>query len=52
MQLWHFFEDGRRRAPAVSALFPNFHSRLDLRGQWQVVDDLQNLCTSRSLGAM
>ncbi|KAM0796165.1 hypothetical protein BDR22DRAFT_560120 [Usnea florida] len=49
MQLWHPFEYGRRSIPAVSALFPDFQSRVNLRGQWQGVDDLQNLCTSRRL---
>ena len=43
MQLWHFVEDGRRRVPAVSALFPDFHSIVDLGGQWQGVDDPQQL---------
>ena len=52
MQLWHFFEDGRRHAPVVSALFPEFHSRVDLRGQRQGVDDLQSLYTSRSIRTM
>ena len=47
MQLWHFFEDGHRRVPAVSALFPDSHSRVDLRGQWPGIDDVHNLCTSK-----
>ena len=46
MQLWHYFEDGHRHVPAASALFPDFHSRVDLRGRWPGVDDIQNLCTS------
>ena len=48
MQLLHFFADGRRRVQTVSALVPDVHSGVDLRGQWQGVDDLRNLCTSRS----